>query len=164
MFIKLVRIGKDAELKQSNSGKSFLSLSVVYDIGFGENKTSQWMSLVMFGAQAEKLAQHLTKGKQIVIRADELRTEVYQEKAYLKGTLSSVELSAVASKTRHKIAITRKKATVIKSNSLMMIRTCHSDVIKKPHYAAFLRLGTPDPTHHQQSAHASPASLNSLTE
>ena len=92
MFIKLVRIGKDAELKQSNSGKSFLSLSVVYDIGFGENKTSQWMSLVMFGAQAEKLAQHLTKGKQIVIRADELRTEVYQEKAYLKGTLSSVEV------------------------------------------------------------------------
>ena len=91
MFIKLVRIGKDAELKQSQSGKSFLSLSVVYDIGYGENKTSQWMSLVMFGAQAEKLAQHLTKGKQIVIRADELRTEVYQEKAYLKGTLLGVE-------------------------------------------------------------------------
>ena len=91
MFIKLVRIGKDAELKQSNSGKSFLSLSVVYDIGFGKNKQSQWMSLVMFGAQAEKLAQHLTKGKQIVIRADELRTEVYQEKAYLKSTLLSVE-------------------------------------------------------------------------
>ena len=91
MFIKLVRIGKDAELKQSNSGKSFLSLSVVYDIGYGENKQSQWISLVMFGAQAEKLAQHLTKGKQIVIRADELRTEVYQEKAYLKGTLLSVE-------------------------------------------------------------------------
>ena len=91
MFIKLVRIGKDAELKQSQSGKPFLNLSVVYDIGYGENKQSQWMSLVMFGAQAEKLAQHLTKGKQIVIRADELRTEVYQEKAYLKGTLSSVE-------------------------------------------------------------------------
>ena len=92
MFIKLVRIGKDAELKQSNSGKSFLSLSVVYDIGYGENKQSQWVSLVMFGSQTEKLAQHLTKGKQIVIRADELRTEVYQEKAYLKGTLSSVEV------------------------------------------------------------------------
>ena len=91
MFIKLVRIGKDAELKQSQSGKSFLLLSVVYDIGYGENKQSQWMSLVMFGQQTEKLAQHLTKGKQIVIRADELRTEVYQEKAYLKGTLLSVE-------------------------------------------------------------------------
>ena len=44
----------------------------------------------MFGAQAEKLAQHLTKGKQIVIRADELRTEVYQEKP-TKGTLLGVE-------------------------------------------------------------------------
>lgn len=91
MFVKLVRIGKDAELKQSQGGKSFLSLSVVYDIGYGENKQSQWMSLVMFGAQAEKLAQHLTKGKQIVVRVDELRAEVYQEKAYLKGTLLSVE-------------------------------------------------------------------------
>ena len=91
MFIKLVRIGKDAELKQSQSGKPFLNLSVVYDIGFGENKQSQWMSLVMFGQQTEKLAQHLTKGKQIVVRVDELRTEVYQEKAYLKGTLLSVE-------------------------------------------------------------------------
>ena len=91
MFIKLVRIGKDAELKQSQSGKPFLNLSVVYDIGFGENKQSQWMSLVMFGAQAEKLAQHLTKGKQIVVRVDELKCEVYQEKAYLKGTLLSVE-------------------------------------------------------------------------
>ena len=92
MFIKLVRIGKDAELKQSNSGKSFLSLSVVYDIGYGKNKQSQWMSLVMFGAQSENLAQHLTKGKQIVVRVDELKCEVYQEKAYLKGTLSSVEV------------------------------------------------------------------------
>lgn len=91
MFVKLVRIGKDAELKQSQGGKSFLSLSVVYDIGYGENKQSQWISLVMFGQQAEKLAQHLTKGKQIVVRVDELRTEVYQEKAYLKGTLLSVE-------------------------------------------------------------------------
>ena len=61
MFIKLVRIGKDAELKQSNSGKSFLSLSVVYDIGYGENKTSQWTCLSWLG------------------------------KAYLKGMLLSVE-------------------------------------------------------------------------
>ena len=91
MFIKLVRIGKDAELKHSQGGKFFLNLSVVYDIGYGENKQSQWMSLVMFGQRAEKIVQHLTKGKQIVIRADELRTEVYQEKAYLKGTLLGVE-------------------------------------------------------------------------
>ena len=57
MFIKLVRIGKDAELKQSHKGgKSFLSLSVVYD-GYGENKQNQFVSLVMFGvSQAEKLA------------------------------------------------------------------------------------------------------------
>ena len=39
MFIKLVRIGKDAELKQSNSGKSFLCL--LFDIGLVKiNKAS----------------------------------------------------------------------------------------------------------------------------
>ena len=91
MLIKLVRIGRNAELKYSQGGKPFLSLSVVYDIGYGDNKQSQWLSLTMFGQQAEKLSQHLTKGKQIVVRVDELRAEVYQEKAYLKGTLLGVE-------------------------------------------------------------------------
>ena len=45
MFVKLVRIGKDAELKQSQLASHFC-LSVVYDIGFGENKQSQWMSIL----------------------------------------------------------------------------------------------------------------------
>ena len=60
MMIKLVRIGKDAELRSAN-GKPVLSLSVVYDIGFGANKKSQWLNLAMWGAQAEKVAEHFSK-------------------------------------------------------------------------------------------------------
>ena len=62
MFIKLVRLGRDAELKQSGN-TSFLTLSGVYDVGFGDKKQSQWINLVMFGQRAEKMAQYLTKGK-----------------------------------------------------------------------------------------------------
>lgn len=90
MLIKLVRIGKDAEVKNVN-GKPLLNLSAAYDYGYGDNKKTQWLNLTMFGQQAEKLAPHLTKGKQIVIRADDVHIEEYNEKSYLKATLQSIE-------------------------------------------------------------------------
>jgi single-strand DNA-binding protein len=86
MMIKLVRIGKDAELRSAN-GKPVLSLSVVYDIGYGANKKSQWLNLAMWGAQAEKVAEHFTKGKQLVVRVDDVHIEEYNGKSSLKGTL-----------------------------------------------------------------------------
>ena len=90
MLIKLVRIGKDAELRSAN-GKPVLSLSVVYDVGYGANKKSQWLNLAMWGAQAEKVVGHFTKGKQIVARVDDLHIEEYNGKSGLKGTLVSFE-------------------------------------------------------------------------
>ena len=90
MMIKLVRIGKDAELRSAN-GKPVLSLSVVYDVGWGANKKSQWLNLAMWGAQAEKTAQYFTKGKQIVVRVDDVHIEEYNGKSSLKGTLVSFE-------------------------------------------------------------------------
>ena len=90
MMIKLVRIGKDAELRSAN-GKPVLSLSVVYDVGYGRNKKSQWLNLAMWGAQAEKTVQYFTKGKQIVVRVDDLHIEEYNGKSGLKGTLVSFE-------------------------------------------------------------------------
>jgi len=90
MLIKLVRIGKDAEVKNVN-GKPLLNVSAAYDYGYGDNKKTQWLNLTMFGQQAEKLAPHLTKGKQIVIRADDVHIEEYNEKSCLKATLQSIE-------------------------------------------------------------------------
>ncbi len=90
MMIKLVRIGKDAELRSAN-GKPVLSLSVVYDVGYGANKKSQWLNLAMWGAQAEKVVGHFVKGKQIVVRVDDVHIEEYNGKSGLKGTLVSFE-------------------------------------------------------------------------
>ena len=90
MFTKLVRIGKSAELRSAN-GKPVLSVSVVYDVGWGQNKKSQWLNLAMWGAQAEKTVQYFTKGKQIVVRVDDLHIDEYNGKSSLKGTLVSFE-------------------------------------------------------------------------
>jgi len=91
VFTKLVRIGKEAELRTTSTGKPCLSLSVVYDVGYGQNKKAQWLNLAMWGAQAEKVVEHFSKGKQIVVRVDDLHIDEYNGKSGLKGTLVSFE-------------------------------------------------------------------------
>lgn len=90
MLVQLVTIGRDAELR-SASGKPFLSVSAAYDVGWGQNKKTQWLSLTMWGVQAEKSAQHLTKGKQIVANVSDLHVEEHNGKSYLKGTIQGFE-------------------------------------------------------------------------
>lgn len=98
MFIKLVRLGADAELKTMPSGKSVLELSVAYDIGWGDNKKTQWLRLSMFGERGEKSAAHLVKGKQIEVRVDDMHIETFEGRngpvSVLKGTLVSFEFTA----------------------------------------------------------------------
>jgi single-stranded DNA-binding protein len=45
----------------------------------------------MWGAQAEKVVEHFSKGKQIVVRVDDLHIDEYNGKSSLKGTLVSFE-------------------------------------------------------------------------
>lgn len=94
MFVKLVRIGKDAELR-SVGGKAVLNMSVAYDVGYGDNKKTQWMRLAMWGDRAEKLAHHFTKGKQLVIRAEDVHVREFDGKdgrAFrLEATLTGFE-------------------------------------------------------------------------
>lgn len=91
MFIKLVRIGRDAELRQVG-GKSVLNVSVAYDVGYGQNKQTQWMRLALWGDRADKVASHFTKGKWLVIRADDLQVRTFQGK---DGTQASLEAPLV---------------------------------------------------------------------
>ena len=81
MFSKLVRIGRDAELKFSNAGTAILEINAVYDIGFGDKKESQWIRLAMFGQRAEKLQAHFTKGTQILVHADDIKARAYMTKS-----------------------------------------------------------------------------------
>jgi len=86
MFNKLVRIGRDAELRVTPNNKSVIGLRCVYDIGWGDNKKSQWVEAVIWGKQAESLAPYLLKGKQIVIYADDVEIETYQKNDGAQGS------------------------------------------------------------------------------
>ena len=81
MFIKLCRIGRDTECRYTPQGTPVATISLVYDIGFGENKKSQWIEATLWGKKAEGLTPHLTKGKQVLLTADDLEVETYTRKS-----------------------------------------------------------------------------------
>ena len=86
MFIELIRLGKDAELKQAGQTE-ILSLYAAYDVGFGDKKKAQWIGLTMFGKRAAQVAHMMTKGTLIMATMDEVQVEEYNGKSYLKAKL-----------------------------------------------------------------------------
>ena len=86
MFIELIRLGKDAELKQAGQTE-ILSLYAAYDVGFGDKKKTQWIGLTMFGKRAAQVAGMMTKGTLIMATMDEVQVEEYNGKSYLKAKL-----------------------------------------------------------------------------
>lgn len=86
MFTELVRLGKDAELKQAGQTE-ILSLYAAYDVGFGDKKKTQWIGLTMFGKRAGQVAGMMVKGAQIMATMDDVQVEEYNGKSYLKAKL-----------------------------------------------------------------------------
>lgn len=87
MFIKKVRLGKDAVMGTTASGQPVLNVTAAYDIGYGQSKSTQWIGLSKWGDSAAKFAPYLTKGKEIVVYVDDVRVEDYNGKGYLKGNI-----------------------------------------------------------------------------
>lgn len=87
MFCKKVRLGSDATVGTTKNGKTMMKLNAAYDIGFGQDKRTQWIGLVKFGDSAAKLAPYLTKGKEVVIYADDIECREHNGKAYMNGVI-----------------------------------------------------------------------------
>ena len=86
MFIELIRLGKDAELKHAGQTE-ILSLYAAYDVGFGDKKKAQWIGITMFGKRAAQVAGMMTKGTLIMATMDDVQVEEYNGKSYLKAKL-----------------------------------------------------------------------------
>ena len=75
-------VGKDIQLKQSQQGKPWCTVSIgwserVKDAnGQWENGPTVWVSARVFGAQAEHVAQSISKGMKVVAAGD-LRPETW---------------------------------------------------------------------------------------
>lgn len=64
------RLGRDAELRNTPDGKTVLNFALAVDTGYGDRKETLWIDCALWGDRSEKLAQYLTKGKQVTIAGD----------------------------------------------------------------------------------------------
>lgn len=95
----LARIGRDAEVRQTQGGQSVVNLSLAFTWGQkGEDgkRPTEWVSASFWGQRAEKLAPYLTKGAQIVAYLEDLHIEKFNgqngEQVKLSAKCVDVEL------------------------------------------------------------------------
>ena len=90
------RVGRDAELGQTNGGTSVASFSValnVYQKG-GESKVT-WVRAKIFGQQADSLAQYLVKGTTVALSGDLVLSE-YDSRDGGRKTSLDMNVNAVS--------------------------------------------------------------------
>lgn len=82
------RIGRDAELRYTQSGDPVCSIPVAVDYGRkGQDgkKPTQWYEVTLWGKQAEGLAEYLTKGKQVFFTGTDLHIETFPKNDGTEG-------------------------------------------------------------------------------
>lgn len=85
----LFTLGRDAETRVTQDGMTVVQLAVAYNYGRkGDDgkKPSQWVRVAMFGKQAEALAPHLLKGKQVSLVIRDLHIATFQKQDGSTGT------------------------------------------------------------------------------
>jgi len=92
MFIKLIRVGRDAEIKYLPSGKAVCNVACAYDVGWGENKRTGWIDGVLWEKRAESLAPYLVKGQQAHVTFDDVELEKWDGGSKIKGRIVDIQL------------------------------------------------------------------------
>ena len=83
-------LGRDAELKSTQSGDNVLSFSVASSQGYGDNKTTNWYRCTLWGKRGSSIAQYLTKGTKVTVYG-EFSTSEYEGKTQLNLRVYEVE-------------------------------------------------------------------------
>lgn len=85
------KLGKDAELRKTQSGDSVLGFSVAVDQRDGRDKTTNWYRVSLWGKRGEALAQYLLKGVAVAV-AGEFSLGDYEGKPQLNIRANEVAL------------------------------------------------------------------------
>ncbi|MDR5867972.1 single-stranded DNA-binding protein [Halomonas koreensis] len=100
IYSALGRIGRNAEVRQTQGGTSVAGFPVAVDVGYGDNKTTLWLDASIWGKRAESgLIQYLVKGQQVWV-AGEIGTREFQKRDGAPGfavTLKVQEISLAGS-------------------------------------------------------------------
>jgi len=73
------RLGRDAEVRKTNSGLTVTGFSLAVTTGYGDNKGTLWLDCSIWGDRGERMVDDLKKGAEIVV-AGELAENEYVNK------------------------------------------------------------------------------------
>lgn len=85
-------IGNDMEVRYTQNGKAIGSFPLAVTNGYGDNKRTMWITCLVFGERAEKLAPHIRKGGKIVV-GGRLDVRQYDRNDGTKGTAVEIAVN-----------------------------------------------------------------------
>lgn len=87
-------IGNDMEINYTQNGKAIGRFPLAVTNGYGDNKRTMWITCLVFGERAEKLAPHIRKGGKIVV-SGRLDVRQYDRNDGTKGTAVEVAVNDI---------------------------------------------------------------------
>lgn len=89
-FIGIGRLIADAELKFTpGKGTPVSTFKIAIDDGYGENKKTDFIPIVLWGKSAENLSSYLTKGTQVAV-SGKISTRSYDSKDGTKRYVTEI--------------------------------------------------------------------------
>lgn len=64
------RVVADPESRTSTKGTAITKLRIPVDTGWGENMTTTWWSVTLFGSAGESASKHVRKGAHVVVSGE----------------------------------------------------------------------------------------------
>lgn len=99
----LARLGRPAEVRYTPDGKAVANLALAFNYGRrGDdgNRPTQWVDGALWGERAEKLAEHLTKGRLLFVTLADVHIETYEGREgqghKLVGFINAIEFAGPA--------------------------------------------------------------------
>lgn len=84
-------LGRDAEYKETQSGKGMCQFSVAVNVGYGDKKTTIWIDVTRWGDGAKGLSNILRKGSKVAING-EMTTREHNGKTYIQCRADNVTI------------------------------------------------------------------------
>jgi single-strand DNA-binding protein len=66
-IVAMGNLGKDCEMRPTQSGKQLVKFSLGVTTGFGDNQHTEWFNVAKMGESIEKIAAYLKKGKCVLV-------------------------------------------------------------------------------------------------
>lgn len=86
------RLGRDAELRHTNTNVPVITFSLASESGYGQNKQTEWFDCSLFGKQAETLDAYLKKGKQVAVSGSFSTYKSEKGNVYIKVRTNDIKL------------------------------------------------------------------------